>query len=474
MTEATMALDSSDQGAVMVPVPARDVLLLAGEKEQAGQLAEAERLLGYLLSVTPNLPDALHLSGVVAFRLGRPAEALDKMERAISLAVDPSLYLRNICEVYRVMGRLDDALAAAERAAALRPSDPVCLHNLAVVHNERLEPEQAIAVAERALLMAPDLAGAHFAMAESLLILGRMERGWAEYEWRFRVPSGQNSMPKTGKPDWDGSAFSDAHLLLVADQGFGDVIQFARYIPWVAERCPNYAIACAAELVPVLRQLAPAERLFQRWEQCPSFRMICALSGLPRLHGTRLETIPAAVPYLRAEPARVAAWRERLDRLAPPGLARVGIVWAGRPTHANDRRRSVTLGQFAPVAAVPGVALVSLQKGPPTSQAGGYFGRAPLINIGAEVQDYDDTMALLECLDLVLTVDTSVAHLAAAMGKPVWIMLAYAPDWRWLLDRSDSPWYPTVRLFRQSVHSHWNDVFARVAAALRDWVAARR
>jgi tetratricopeptide (TPR) repeat protein len=368
------------------------------------------------------------------------------------------------------MGRLDEAVAAARRAAELRPSDPVCLHNLAVVHNERLEPEDSIACAERALLMAPDLAGAHFAMAEALLILGRMERGWEEYEWRFRIPNGSDSMPKTGQPDWDGSSFSDAKLLLVADQGFGDVIQFCRYIPWAMQKCPDLAVACSSEIVPVLRQLVPETRLFQRWQDCPPFRMICAMSGLPRLHGTRVENVPAPIPYLRALPERIDLWTERLERLGPPGSCRVGIVWAGRPTHANDKRRSATLAQFAPIAAVPGVALVSLQKGPATAQAGSYFGRAPLINIGAEVRDYDDTMALLNCLDLVITVDTSVGHLAAAMGKPVWIMLAYAPDWRWMLEREDSPWYPTVRLFRQKAPGAWEDVFARVAAALRETV----
>jgi hypothetical protein len=155
--------------------------------------------------------------------------------------------------------------------------------------------------------------------------------------------------------------------------------------------------------------------------------------------------------------------------LAPPSYRRVGIVWAGRPTHNNDRRRSASLAAFAPIAALPRVALVSLQKGPSTDQAGRYYGRAPLINVGAEIDDYDDTMALLDCLDVVVTVDTSVGHLAAAMGRPVWILLATAPDWRWLLGRSDSPWYPTVRLFRQTVARQWGDVMERVAAELRAW-----
>jgi hypothetical protein len=261
--------------------------------------------------------------------------------------------------------------------------------------------------------------------------------------------------------------------VLVADQGFGDVIQFCRYIPWVLERCPDLVIACSSEMIPVLRQMLRADRIFCRWEDCPPYKAFCALSGLPRLHRTRLDNVPAVIPYLRADPSRVAAWAERLGRLAPGSHRRVGIVWAGRPTHSNDRRRSAKLADFSPLAALPGVALVSLQKGPSADQAGRYFGRAPLINIGAEVRDYDDTMALLACLDVVVTVDTSVGHLAAAMGRPAWILLATSPDWRWLLEREDSPWYPTVRLFRQTVPRVWGDVFERVAGALRESAARR-
>jgi hypothetical protein len=453
---------------VMVPVPMSELFAIAARQEHHGNLAEADRLLNHILGVAPNQPDALHMSGIVAFRLGRPDEAVAKIEQAIAYGVDIALYLRNICEVYRTLNRLDEAVAAAQRAVALAPSDPLCLHNLAVIHYERVEIEASLDCAERALLMAPDMAGPHFARAEALLIKGDWAPGWEEYEWRFRIGGASKLMPPTDRPQWDGAPFADGTLLLVADQGFGDVIQFSRYIPWVLERCPDVAIASSAEMIPVLRQLLPAERIFIRWEDCPPYKAFAALSGLPRLHGTRVDHVPNAMPYLRPDPVRVASWTERLRRLAPNAPTRVGIVWAGRPTHNNDRRRSAKLADFAPLAALPGVALVSLQKGPSADQAGRYFGRAPLINIGAEVRDYDDTMALLECLDLVVTVDTSVGHLAAAMGKPAWILLATSPDWRWLLRREDSPWYPTVRLFRQSVARQWSDVFVRVAGALRE------
>ena len=203
-----------------------------------------------------------------------------------------------------------------------------------------------------------------------------------------------------------------------------------------------------------------------RWQEAPGYGAFCALSGLPRLAGTRVDTVPAPVPYLHAEPARIAHWADRLDGLVPRGFRRIGVIWAGRPTHNNDRNRSVQLADFAPVTQVPGIALLALQKGPRTGQAGAYYGRAPLINIGAEIADYDDTMAILENLDLLVTVDTSAAHLAGAMGRPVWIMLPHAPDWRWLLDRADTPWYPSARLFRQQSTRTWDDVMRTIATKL--------
>ena len=456
----------------LVPVPLGELFTVAAECERAGKLQQADSLLGHILKSMPNQPDSLHLAGIVAFRLGRREQALELMEQAIQRGVDTALYLRNICEVYRVLGRLDEALETASRAVELAPSDPLCLHNLAIIHYERQEIEESIACAERALLMNPNLPGAHFELAEALLLKGEWERGWEEYEWRFQISSAAPLMPPTTKPQWQGAAFDDDTLLLVADQGFGDVIQFSRYIPWVAERCPRIAIASALEMMPLLRQICPTAHLFHKWEECPPYRAFAALSGLPRLHGTRLHNVPAPAPYLRADPARVAQWRDRLDRLIPSGFHRVGVVWAGRPTHNNDRRRSATLASYAPLFALPRVALVSLQKGPSTDQSGQYFGRAPLINVGAEIQDYDDTMAVMACLDVIVTVDTSVGHLAAAMGRPAWVMLATAPDWRWLLERTDTPWYPSMRLFRQTLPRQWGDVTQRVAAALRAHFAA--
>ncbi len=456
-------------GDVRVPVPLVELFTIAAEYERAGKLQEADRLFNHILAVAPNQADSLHLSGLVAFRLGRMDEAVAKVEKAIQHGIDVALYLRNLCEIYRTLNRLDDAVATGRRAMQLAPNDPLCLHNLAVLHYERLEIDESIACADAALRIDPDLASAHLSRAEGLLIQGNLTQGWEEYEWAFRIPGVPTMMPPTDLPQWRGRPFDDATLLLVADQGFGDVIQFSRYIPWVLERCPDVVLACSAQMLPILRQFLPASRIFHEWQDCPPFRAFCRLSGLPRLHTTRLDNIPAPIPYLHADPARLTAWAQRMNGLIPGARKRIGIVWAGRPTHNNDRRRSARLSDFAPLANLSDVALISLQKGPSTDQAGLYFGRAPLVNVGAEINDYDDTMALLECLDLVVTVDTSVAHLAAAMGKPVWILLARSPDWRWLMNQDDTPWYPTVRLFRQTVARQWGDVMRSVAEAVTGW-----
>jgi hypothetical protein len=454
-----------------VPVAFRDLMVLSARLENEKNYDFADRLLQRALKVAPEQPDALHLSGIVAFRLGRREEALSKIERAIAHGIDIRLYLRNISEVYRALGRFDDALNAARRAVALAPDDPVCLHNLAVIQYHRLELDDCIASAEKALTIDAFMPGPHFQLAEAFLLRGEWKRGWDEYQWRFDLPGNAPLMPPTTQPRWDGTPFDDGTLMLVADQGFGDVIQFSRYIPWAAERCPNIAVAVASEMIPLVRQVYPAALVFNEWRTAPPFRAFRALSGLPALHGTRPDHVIGREPYLRADPARLAVWKDRLSRLTPARFRRVGIVWAGRPTHNNDQWRSASLADFAPLAALPGVALISLQKGPAAAQAGQYFGMAPLVNIGAEIADYEDTMAILESLDLLVTVDTSVGHVAGAMGRKAFILLARAPDWRWLLGRTDTPWYPSVRLIRQTATGEWGDVMATAAASVADALA---
>jgi Tfp pilus assembly protein PilF len=451
-----------------VPVPLDELLKIAAEFSEGGRLSEAERILGHILSAAPDEPRALHQKGVLLFRMGRHEAAAVMIERAISLAPGATLFRRNLCPIYERLGRYDDALRVGQQTLDRGFDDVLTLHNLAVTHYRKLELDQSIACARRALALDPAAPGPHFELAEALLLRGQFTEGWKEYEWRYRIAGAPPLLPPNNRPQWDGTPLPGGTLLLIADQGFGDSIQFCRYIPWVCARCPQVVVVADPLMHPVIRQTHPGLELVGHWDRCPPFDAYCPLTGLPRLHGTILDTIPSKVPYLHADPARTAAWRARLQDLLQPGIRRIGIVWAGRSTHNNDLNRSMSLSVLAPIAALDGIALVSLQTGPAQSAIADYFDRAPLLNLGAEIADFADTMAIIETLDLIVTVDTAVAHLAGAMGKPVWILLPYAPDWRWLLERSDSPWYPTARLFRQPSPGDWASVARRVGEALSE------
>lgn len=380
----------------------------------------------------------------------------------------------DLCEIRRRDGRLDEAAAHGRRAVALDPGDPVGWYNLGVVLYDRLEIAASIACERRAIRLAPDAPGPHFELAEGLLLSGQWEEGWCEYEWRWRLPGLPPLIPPaalerhghTAARSWDGRPLPGGTLLLVADQGFGDTIQFARYLPMAAALCPNLVVACSPDMQPVIRSLPGGYRTVTDWDAAPPFDAYAALSSLPGLFGTTLDSVPRPVPHLRAEPERVERWTDRLDGLLPRGYRRVGLVWAGRPTHGNDRNRSLALARLTPLFALERTVLVSLQKGPAQAEAARYYGAAPLVDLGAELESFADTMAVLEQLDHVVCVDTAVAHLAGAMGRPTALLLPYAPDWRWLLGRGGTPWYPTVTLHRQPASGRWDEAIRGAVASV--------
>ncbi|MGY0832053.1 glycosyltransferase family 9 protein [Azospirillum argentinense] len=380
----------------------------------------------------------------------------------------------DLCEIRRREGRLDEAAAHGRRAVALDPGDAAGWYNLGVALYDRLEASASIACERRAVRLAPDAPGPHFELAEGLLLSGQWEEGWREYDWRWRLPGVPPLIPPavlerhghTVARSWDGRPLPEGTLLLVADQGFGDTIQFARYLPMAAALCPKLVVACSPDIRPVIRSLPVGYRTVIDWEEAPPFAAHAALSSLPGLFGTRPDTVPPPLPGLRAEPERVERWTERLDGLLPRGYRRVGLVWAGRPTHGNDRNRSLTLARLAPFFALEKTALVSLQKGPAQAEAARYYGTAPLVDLGPELESFADTMAVLGQLDHVVCVDTAVAHLAGAMGHPTAVLLPYAPDWRWLLGRSGTPWYPTVTLHRQPAPGRWDEAIRGAVAAV--------
>ncbi|HEV2363704.1 MAG TPA: tetratricopeptide repeat protein [Caulobacteraceae bacterium] len=458
-----------DAGGRAAPPPEALKLFHEAEAhEGAGRLEEAEATLEQVLALAPDFAPAIHAQGIIAARRGQLDAAAALMERSLQCRPVPAYFQRNLCEIYRQLRRYDEALKAGKAAVAADPKDFLAHVNLAVLLYARGEPDASIASAEQALALKPEAPGAHFALAEAYLLKGELAKGWEEYEWRFRMPGVPPLLPEGAPPQWQGETLEGKRLLLVADQGFGDCIQFARYIPWAASRAGEVALACSPELKPLIGGVSGVAKAFVRWEDCPKADAHLPLSGLPRLHGTTLANAPADIPYLATEPERRARWARRLEELCASAHRRIGLVWAGRPTHKNDANRSTTLAALEPLGASEGVTFVALQKGGPETQIAGWFAAAPLVNLGPELESFADTAAALESLDLVISVDTAVGHLAGALGRPIWLMLAHVPDWRWLQERADSPWYPSLRLFRQSAHGDWPGVVAAVGRALAD------
>jgi tetratricopeptide (TPR) repeat protein/glycosyltransferase involved in cell wall biosynthesis len=413
----------------------------------------------------PNYAQAHSNLGVALGELERFEEALVSLQRAVALKPDFADGHNNLAGGFRNLNRTDEALASAERALALKPTYRDALHNLAIIQGDQDRLEDSIATLRRIVDLTPDHPEGHFGLALALLFAGEFEEGLVEYEWRWRCADFATGRPQFAKPEWDGSPLDGRTILVSAEQGLGDTLQFARFIPRLAASGGRVILMCQRELIRLLQSLECVHELVERGQPLPEFDVHVPLASLPYLFGTRLDTIPASAQYLRADPDLVADWSEKLP--VRRGM-RVGIVWGGNPDFKNDRRRSITLDLLAPLARVPGVQLIALQKGSPAAQAATPPEGMSLANLGPMLTDFADTAAVLEQLDLVITVDTSVAHLAGALGRPVWILLHSAPDWRWLRYREDSPWYPSVRLFRQHQLGDWRGVIERVQGALAE------
>jgi hypothetical protein len=444
-----------------------------------GRLDEAAAMAETIAAAAPEDADAWRMRADIARRRGKVPLAGSLVRQALAAGHRSADLYFTLHDIEFASGRHQAALAAAERACELAPDRPDAFSRLAAARYSTLDFEGALAASRETLRLDPNHLPGHGMLAETLLLLGRYEEGWPEFAWRFRRPG--MATPLVFPEHWDGSAWtgsrwSRGRLLLFGDQGLGDQIQYVRYLRLVAERCPgpDLVVSCAATLHklirPLLDEVAPGADLVTPDTQTPRCNAWRPMSLLPGLFGTRLDSIPGPHPYLHADPAAVALWRERLDARLPPGLRRVGLVWSGSPSHGNDRIRSMRLAMLAPLTELDGVALVLLQKGEAAeAEMQVYSGRAPLVSLGPELQDMGDTAAVLTGLDALVTIDSSPAHLAGALGVPTLLMLPCAPDWRWLLGRRDSPWYPSLRLFRQPALDAWEAVVAEVAAALAAW-----
>jgi hypothetical protein len=297
-----------------------------------------------------------------------------------------------------------------------------------------------------------------------MLMMGDCENGWREYESRWKANPRIRPTP-FAKPRWNGESLEHKTILLHAEQGLGDAIHFVRYVPLVSASASRVILECQPELVELFRGVEGADEVIPSGSMLPEFDVHCPLMSLPLTFGTTVESIPANVPYIRAGKKRELEGRGK-------GL-NVGLVWAGRPTHSNDRNRSMTLKDFAPLATVAGVTFHTLQKGTAAAQSLSPPVGMMLVGHSAAMRDFVGTAELIAGLDLVIAVDTAVAHLAGALGKPVWVLLPIVPDWRWMRDRSDSPWYPTMRLFRQSKWGSWHEPIMQIVDALRGEASSR-
>jgi Flp pilus assembly protein TadD len=499
----------------------------------AGRLAEASVVYRQVLSAAPTHADALDMMGVLLLQTGQSTQALDWIERAIGIkGTAPEFHVHHAhallalgrpaeaaaacrialrlksgsAEAHQTLGHaLSDvgdhggALAAYENAARLKPDLPDLLNNLgtALHHANRLEEaartltrahgreprdpgilvnlstvlrdlgqfSAAEARLAAALRLAPGDPTARYNQALLMLLLGRFEAAWPGWEERFRagaVPARQLAAPL-----WKGEALAGRSLLIYAEQGLGDTIQFCRY-KFPADG--NVVFEVQPRIARLLATRSNTPIIVPRGEQLPSFDLVCPLMSLPALNGTLETTIPANVPYLSAETDAVARWQARLGRHG----FRVGIAWQGNPSRREDIGRSIGLEQYLTLASIPGVRLISLQKDDGSEQL------TPGMNVETLGEDFDsgpdgfiDAAAVMVNLDLVITSDTAMAHLAGALGRPVWVALRAVPDWRWMLQRTDSPWYPTMHLFRQTERDKWAPVFASMKDALAELVAER-
>lgn len=411
------------------------------------------------LRLDPGNAELRNRRGVALLDLGRPREALDDFERVLAACPDHLDALGNRGNALIKLNRQEDALAAYDLALKFAPENAQLLTNRAVALRRLDRPHEALMSVSRALISKPDFPQAKFAESLTRLTLGDFAAGWRGYEWRWFVGFLASYRRTFTAPLWLGrESLEGKTILLYAEQGLGDTLQFMRYAPLLAQRGARVILEVQPELLRLLSPTAGVEAVIARGQPLPGFDFQCPLLSLPLAFGTELTTIPADVPYVAAKHEDRAAWRQRLPR----GRPLVGLVWSGERSHDNDLNRSMGLKTLLPLLDLPDVTLVSLQHEVRDEDAATLRDHPAIVRVGDQLRDFADTAAVVSLLDITISVDTSVAHLAGAMGRPLLLLLPFAADFRWLRERADSPWYPTARLFRQSRFGDWSGVIDAV------------
>jgi tetratricopeptide (TPR) repeat protein len=462
--------------------------------------SEALASLDKALALAPGHLDALNNRGGILLDLKRPAEAIACFDAVIAQQPRHIQAYVNRGNAYAEMGDCQRALLAYDAALALAPGDPQALYNRgnalrtlgreteAIASYDRMlaaaprmvsgwynrglalaalnQHREALESFSRALALEPEHADSHFNAAASLLTLGDFQRGLVEYEWRWKR-TGMGARRSFRRPLWLGETpLAGRTILLHAEQGLGDTVQFARYASVLAGGGARVVLEVQPELKALLATVDGVAAVVSRGEPLPAHDLQCPLASLPLACKTEVASIPTDVPYLRSSEPHLARWRPRIEALPPP---RVAVAWSGRQSHPNDRRRSMALAELEPLLSAPGYRFISVQRELRDSDAVELAANPHLVHVGNDLADFSDTAAVLAMCDIVVCVDTSIAHVAGALGRPIYLLVPFQPDWRWLLGRDDSPWYPTMRLFRQTAIGDWAGVVGRARAALTAW-----
>jgi Tfp pilus assembly protein PilF len=440
---------------------------LATATQLQGKLSEAITNYGRVLELSPHHVEALNNLGVALQGAGLSDEALASLRQAVRFNPSYADAHNNLGNALQALGELDAAEASYRRAIALKPNSLDANHNLGNVLRAQGRLAQSIASYDRAVALAPNRAQVHLSRSMALLQTGDFERGWPEFEWRFQCK--EYSIPDLHRPRWNGDSLAGRTILLYADHGLGDTIQFIRYTSLVKDFGGQVIVACQKPIARLIASCPGVDAVFAEGDQLPEFDVYAPVMSLPNILGTTLGTVPNAVPYLIPDAALVRDWRRQLE---PPTGFTIGIAWQGNPRYARDRQRSVPLACFESLARVPGIRLFSLHKGFGVEQLAEIEGRFIVTDLGSQC-NLTEAAAVMKSLNLVIAPDTALAHLAGAVSARVWVALSFAPDWRWLLERTDSPWYPTMQLFRQKTWGGWSEVFQRMATELQMMINAQ-
>ena len=439
--------------------PATQAFARATAHHRMGQLDQAIAEYARVIVLDPRHVDAYNNLGVALRVQGQFAAAVACYRRALALRPESANMHSNMGNALRDLGRFEEAAAALRRAIRLAPEAIEYLYNLGLVHRDMGRSDRALAAFDTVLAAKPDHVDCHWDRALIHLRRGDLERGFAEYEWRWKL---KRSPPRAiAKPLWDGQPFPGKILLVHWEQGFGDTIQFVRFLPQAKKRGGTVILECQGDLARLLASAKGADKVVPSGDPPGPFDYHVPLLSLPRLLGTTRANLPAEVPYLGHPPiggARVPALEA--------GALKVAIAWAGSPTNRDDRRRTCPFARFLELAEVPGVVLYSIQRGKAADEMPAILDGPIVFDVGRTCVDFADNAAVLAQMDLVISVDTSIAHLAGAIGKPAWTLLSAACDWRWMDAGERTPWYPSMRLFRQKTLGDWDGVFADVRAEL--------